>query len=548
MKASTSLTWLRYAGRLYDMTAGMRLRIALRIVAGVLRVGAMLLFVFISKQLVDVATDRGASMPLLPLVLAMVVCTVGQIALGAWVSRLATVTGALATNRLRSRIFDRSMRALYGRGLHTSDIMERMKKDVDALAELISASVPSAIVTLVQLVAAFFFLAALDWRLALIMLAIMPIALITGKVLIRRMRRLSQLIRQAESASHSLAQEHLRQRMTDAAFEAVPTVVSRFDRLQLRVLRLIMRRNNYSLFSRTMIHLGFSAGYLTAFFFGVYGLQSGAITFGVMTAFLQLVGQVQRPALELSNYVPGFIYGLTSAERVADLTDADTESESEERIDAVAPIGVAITGMHYRYPDGDDNVVTDMSAVFPAGQLTAITGLTGAGKTTLLRLIMGFLKPVEGSVEFVDAHGRRFAASPTTRRLIALVPQGNSLFSGTIRSNLEPGNREASDEEIRRALTLACAEFVYDLPDGLYTRVGESGARLSEGQAQRIAIARALLRTDAPVMLLDEPTSALDPATERRLLHNLSQLGADRTILMITHRTAAIDGIARVEL
>lgn len=575
-----------YIRLLVSLTSGHRLQLALRILCGLLRVGVLLLFVYLSKQMVDIAVTPGSSMPIAPLAVAMIACVLFQIALGVGVSRITVAVTARCANTLRSRLFSCSMSAPYARSRHTSDIMERMKKDVDTLSDLAASAAPTALVTAVQLLAAFIFMAMLDWRLAVVMVAIMPLALLLGKSLMRRLRRLSIHIRRLESTTHTFAQEHLRLRLVDRAFSATPAAISRFDRLQFRLLRLIMRRNNCSLFSRTMIQIGFSAGYLTAFLWGVHGLSQGVITFGIMTAFLQLVSQIQRPAVELSRQIPGFIYGLASADRIADLLTPSLDDEpskdcamarpvpsapsgsriSEARTETTTlplfhtltlnspslPLGLRLSALTFQYPDASVPVIRSLTADIHPGTITAITGLTGAGKTTLFRLLLGFLTPTSGSITLYSAlSGSRISEArtktsatsteiPLTSDPFAYVPQGNTLFSGTIRANLRLANPSATDTDLRRALTLACAEFVFDLPQGLDTRVGESATRLSEGQAQRIAIARALLRPSAPILLLDEPTSALDPTTEQRLLANLQTLIPSRTIIIITHRPTAL--------
>lgn len=526
----------QYIRWLYGLSTGQRCRLTLRIAAGVARVVVTLAFVWLCKQMVDIAVSTGSSMPLWPFVWALAGCVAVQLVLGAVISRIGVSLTARIANRLRLSMFDRSMRALYGRSLHSADIIERMRKDTDMTADLVSVAIPDVIVTLFQLFAAFAFLASLDWRLALVMVSIMPLALLFGKAFLRRMRRLSSRIRQLDSSVNRHVQEHLRHRYVDAAFQTEKRTVSQTERFQMRLFRLIMRRNNYSLFSRMMIQAGFSAGYLTAFVWGVYGLSSGAVTFGVMTAFLQLVSQVQRPAIELAHKLPGFVYGIASAERIVAVTEAPVEEEATVYTPLpAAPAGIRMEDVTFCYEDGEEPVINRLSALFGAGRMTAVTGLTGAGKTTLLRLLMAFVRPVSGRLIYFGSDGSEAEVSVATRSLITYVPQGNTLLSATIRGNLAMARPDASEEDMKRALETACCDFVSDLPAGLDTRVGEGGAKLSEGQAQRIAIARGLLR-DRPVVLLDEPTSALDPDTESRLMANLAALTPGHTIVIITHR------------
>lgn len=526
----------RYLRFLFDLSHGLRLRLSWLVFAGMARVGVMLVFVLVCKRLVDIAT-RSVAGPFWPAVTLLAGCILAQIALTAIASRLGLSVSVRCANSLRSRIFAGGLSMPYSRSAHSACVTERMKKDTDIVADLVSSAIPTSFVTLFQLCAAFALLAVLDWRLALIMVSIMPLALLIGKSFLRRMRRLTRHIRSLDTHIHTHAQEHLRHRLVDAAFCAVPQTVGRFDRLQLRLYRLMMRRNNYSLFSRSMVQLGFSAGYATAFLWGVNGLWTGAVTFGVMTAFLQLVAQVQRPAFELARQIPAFVYGITSAERIDEIVGIEGHGAQSGQIGTDDPVGVCLSGLSFRYPDGETPVLRALTHDFAPGSLTAVTGATGVGKTTLLRLLLAVVRPTEGSVSFYTPQGIVEDASEGTRSLISFVPQGNTLLSGTIRSNLCLGDSEASDSQMHYALEAACAEFVFDLPAGLDTRVGEGGAALSEGQAQRIAVARGLLRK-SPVILFDEPTSALDSETEHRLMANIAALAPKRTVIVITHRSA----------
>lgn len=528
------MTYGEYLSHLCRLTHGHRSQLMLRIGAGVLRAGVMLTFVIACKHLVDIATGN-AEGSIVWWGVGICCCMIAQIGLGIAVSRISLSTETGIANSLRSDIFRRALEMPYTANRHSADIVERAKKDADTIAALVGTSMPATIVTFIQLSAAFALLAYFDWRLALVMIAIMPVAMATGKIFLRKMRRLTHLIRSADTTAHTHLQENLRLRSVNRAFQSESIASNRLDRLQYRIYRLIMRRNNYALWSRSMVQLGFSAGYATAFLWGINGLWTGAVTFGVMTAFLQLVAQVQRPAVELAQQIPAFVYGITSAERIEELPRSKRNAPHDASGPS-APIGLRLNNISFAYPDASDTgILSNVDHLFRPSTLTAVTGATGTGKTTLFRLLLGWLEPDKGNVEIIAADGSVTPLSAAGQ--IAIVPQGNTLFSTTIRENLRIANPEATEAEMREALQMAAADFVDNLDAGIDTRLGESATRLSEGQAQRIAIARALLRK-MPILLLDEPTSALDPATEIRLMESLRMISRTRgtTIIVITHR------------
>ena len=256
-----------------------------------------------------------------------------------------------------------------------------------------------------------------------------------------------------------------------------------------------------------------------------------------MTAFLQLVNRIQSPARQLTRLVPSFVSVFTAAERLMELEE-DPLEEQGDSIVMDSPCGVRFKNVTFAYEDSEDNVIEHLNYDFYPGSCTAILGETGSGKTTLVRIILALLKPMNGMVEIYNKLENK-QLSPLLRTNFVYVPQGNTLMSGTIRDNLRLGKITATDEEMKKALKQSCAEFVFDLPNGLETECTEQGGGLSEGQAQRISIARALLRNRS-IMLFDEATSALDPETERQLLKNLLEKH-DKTIIFITHRPAVVE-------
>lgn len=250
-------------------------------------------------------------------------------------------------------------------------------------------------------------------------------------------------------------------------------------------------------------------------------------------AFIQLVGQIQSPFRDMTRFIPVLIGSLTATERLMELEVLPKEEQGESiRLDG--PIGIRAEQIQFTYSGGHRTILTDFSHDFTPGSSTAILGETGAGKTTLIRLVLGLVRPEHGRI-YIYNKEKEATCSPLTRCNIVYVPQGNTLFSGTIRDNLLLGNPHAHEEELKDALHTACADFVFELPDGMNTRCNEMGSGLSEGQAQRIAIARALLRKGS-ILLLDEATSALDAVTEKLLLQNLQEKAKDKTLLFITHR------------
>lgn len=517
---------------LWQAAEGVRSRIALQALVGMVHVAISLFYVWTSKQLVDIATSRVEGNMYLFIAL-MVACIGSQILLSAAVSRMEVETEIDMKNRLRYRFFSHIMDCRWSSGgrMHTGDVMNRLLDDVDSIANVISVVVPQTVVTCVQFVAALTFLSILDYRLALAVTLIFPAFLIFGRLYARRVRGYTKQIRDMDSSVQTHIQEYMQHRTLVASMEYTQNVVEDLESMQNDLREKVMHRTHFTLFSRKMMQAGFSAGYMSAFVWGVFCLRKGA-GYGTMTAFMQLAGQVQRPLMELSRQLPSFIHITTSVDRLAAIAALPLE-ERGAAADLGSEVGLQMQDVEFSYEDGV-KVMEHFSFDFKPRSVTAVVGRTGVGKSTLMRMILGLITPTKGSVKFYNTECEA-TASALTRCNVAYVPQGNSLISGTIRSNLLLGDPMASEERMREALHVAVADFVLDLPGGLDAPCSESGGGLSEGQAQRIAIARALLRRGA-VLLMDEPTSALDSSTEHQLLHNLSQLSAGRTVIIVTHR------------
>lgn len=448
------------------------------------------------------------------------------------------ILGIRAQNRMQQRMLDRILRTeWHGKEtLHSGDVLNRLEFDVSNVVVFITETLPNVLSVLMMFLGAFFYLFSLDRILALITIAIIPVFIVFSKIYIGQMRRYTRQVRDSDSKVQSVLQETIQHRMLIKTLESDDTAVNRLEHTQSELHQNVVRRTKFSLFSNLVLNFGFALGYLVAFAWAALRMSRHTLTFGGMTAYLQLVGRIQGPARNLTKLVPAFVSVFTAAERLMELEE-DPLEEQGDPVMLDVPCGVRLNHVYYQYSAAERLVINDLSFDFKPGSSTAVLGETGAGKTTLIRIILALLKPQQGSVTIYDSH-ESMALTPRMRCNIVYVPQGNTLLSGTIRDNLRLGRLGATDREMAEALHTACADFVFDLPDGLDTECSEAGGGLSEGQAQRISIARALLR-DRSIMLFDEATSALDPDTERQLLDNI--LGRhDRTIIFVTHRQAVV--------
>lgn len=524
------------ASWMYRQTSGYRIPVSASVLLGVIRIAASLSFIWISKEMIDMAVRSDGNLTKYALLLvsalvAEILCSVAQ-------GYINVRAEAGIRNSLRSRVFDRALNARWNgkERWHTGDVVNRLEEDVRVIADTLCHLVPGALVTMVQLVAAFVFLWTMNPVLAWVILCILPVFMALAAIMARRIKKLTTEIRKSDSQVQSVLQESLQRRIVIIALGRMEYVMNRLVTSQNSLMEKVMKRNRFSMSSRAAMMTGFGTGYLTAFIWGVHRMQDGVVTFGMLSAFLQLVGQIQRPTADMSRRLPAMIHAMASAERLMEIYDAEQEDiPSTDNSPTFIPDGIRLENVTFGYPDANRKIFRNFTHDFRPGTSTAIMGETGAGKSTMMRLMLGLLKPESGNVIFYAEDGSCADASARFRSGIVYVPQGNSLLSATIRENLIGGKENLSDDVIRNALYMAAAEFVYDLPDGLDTKCGEGGEGLSEGQAQRIAIARALL-SDGRIMLLDEFTSALDAETESRLMDRLTENYTGKTLVFITHR------------
>lgn len=512
----------------------------LLLVIGTAGVGVSLSSVVLSKRVIDVAT-HAAEGKMEFLLVGLAILQVGSIGLSIIASRFAVRYQTTLYNRLSLHYFSGILHAEWKaqQTYHSGDIMSRVGTDIGDIVQLMVRTFPQFLVTLFKLTGAIIYLFILDRRLTLVLVVIIPIVLLVSKLYFKKMRKLSVLIKESQSAVRQYFQESVQNAGIAKALHIEDRMEKELTKKQKTLLVHVLSHNRFHIFSNSVLSFGFAAGYLVAFSWGVYQLYGNEITFGTMTAFLQLVAMMQGPALGLAASIPTFIVAYTALERLYEL-----EMLPKEQVDTslVRPSfrieRITFSDIAFGYESGRQ-ILTHADFVFEQGKMTAIAGETGCGKTTVMRLILGLISPQQGKV-IVSDNKYSFQMSPAFRQRIAYVPQGNYLFSGSIRENLSLGNPNADDAAMKEALRQAAADFVFTMPAGLDSELKESGKGLSGGQIQRLAIARALLH-GGEVLLLDEATASLDEKTEEEVIASLKKNVKDKIVIVVTHRQRVID-------
>lgn len=423
---------------------------------------------------------------------------------------------------------------------HSGELLNRMFSDVKICADGIADIVPAAVNMVTRLVCAGVIMVFLEpWFAALFAAAGIVVFAVT-RFFRGRLKGLHRQVQEKEGAVRSFLQESLESAAVVKVFGAEQKMLRQNDRNQREHYKIRMKRRAIGIISGAGFGLIFQAGYVLALVWGAFGIFNGGMTYGTLTAVLQLVNQIQSPFAGLSSLFPQYYAMLASAERVIELESLPEEQKAAKTLDYADFQRLEVSGLRFAYDEnGEKDVISRANFTLNRGETAALTGISGGGKSTLFMLLLGAYRPNDGAIRIWGGSGE-FSPGQETRGIFAYVPQGNCLFSGTIRENIAfMSSAEVSDEEIMQAVKAACAEeFIAQLPNGLDTRIGENGYGLSEGQAQRIAVARALY-SGAGFLLLDEATSALDEQTERKLLENISAMDG-KTVLIVTHRPAAL--------
>lgn len=524
----STLQFLKYTSQ------GFRTRIAMIIMIGMAEVTFSLAFVWYSKIIIDTATGEPQG-DLLYYAILLVVLVILQILFRLFDIRLRRMTEVRMGNAIRYNVFSRLLYTSWQElsSMHSGDMITRIIKDTDDVINVMVTALPLAIIATTQFAGALIILYILDPMLALILGIGMPLLAVLSKLYYTHMRKYTLEVKESESMITSMVGESLLNQIVIRTFERQESELNRLDKLQSKLHQSVHKRTNVSIFANLMMGVTFNGGYITAFLWSAYGLASKRVTFGMVTAYLQLVNRIQRPLFDLIRLLPSIVSAKTAVERLIYMTGFQLE-ENEEKVLLEGNVTLKIENLSFSYSTQKKPVLSNFSMLVKPGTMVAVMGETGVGKTTLLRLLLALIKPDSGEIVIED-ETQSVVVSESTRSNFVYVPQGGSLFSGSIRENLLLGNPLADDDELKRVLHIASAKFVFDLPNGLDTILGENRSGLSEGQAQRIAIARSLLRP-GKILLLDEATSALDSETEQTFLKNLKKEIGDRTVLFITHQ------------
>jgi len=540
---STIIKWL------WKVWKGNRLQAFINVFLGILEVFVSLASVWATQRAMDIAAGMVGVCGSIHEqhytlnALYWAVAIMGGFMIGGFFIRIfeiwvKAVLGIKAQNRMQQALLDHLLKAQWKgkESLHSGDVINRLEMDVKTVVLFLTETIPNTVSVSAMFIGSFVYLFSMDKILAVITVGILPVFIIFSKLYVKKMRALTRDVRSSDSEVQSLLQETIQNRMLIKTMESNDAVLDKLERTQGLLRRKVKKHTFFSLLSHFILDFGFAIGYIIAFLWAAVRMYHGTLTFGGMTAFLQLVNRIQMPARNIAQILPAYVSVLTAAERLLELEVSPTE-EYGTPVRLAAPIGIKIDNITYEYSSKEGPVINKLNYNFSPGSCTAILGETGSGKTTLIRLLLALLKPQSGHI-YLYNEKEKVELTSLARCNFVYVPQGNTLMSGSIRENLQLGRIDATDEDMYAALHTACADFVKDLPDGLDTSCNEKGVGLSEGQSQRITIARALLR-ERSIMLFDESTSALDPETEEQLLKNILSKN-DRTVIFITHRPAVV--------
>lgn len=450
-------------------------------------------------------------------------------------SRIMVSFGGRLEMRFREKIFTSVLGKKWSEvnRFHSGEIVNRIRSDSNVITSGVMHILPNGAMFLTRVILALCVLFTIDKQFTLIICVISPALLLFGRIYSKKMKFFHKEVQKSEGAAMSYMLESIQNLTVVKAFRSENSSAKALKNIQKETLTLRIKRNAWNIAARVSTMILFTGGYAFTILWGAFRLSTNSLTFGDFTAMIQLVNQVQSPAKNMGSLLVTYQNMLASAERILELEELseDVKSQSAPVLDFDT---IEFENVDFSY--GGDCVLKGASMAIHKGEFVALAGISGAGKSTIIRLLLSLVEPTAGRVYLNGEEKHDITAS--TRPLFGYVPQGNLLISGTIADNIAFYSK-ATREEIEKAARIAQMDFAFDLPDGLDTMLGEKGSGLSEGQIQRIAIARALVR-NTPVLLLDEATSALDEATEIKLLDALKN-EKDKTVIIITHRKRVFD-------
>ena len=515
--------------------------VAIHILLGVLAIIMGLATSVASKYLIDAVVGHKAGQIGIAASI-MVGMILGNIVMKSIAGRVEAVINVRVHNEIQAEVYERILATDWEalEPYRSGDLLQRLTGDVNAVAGGVTSLIPSLVSSGTQFVGALAIILYYDPTMALIAMLGIPVSVVCSKFLLRKMREYNQKMKALSGDVMSFYEDSFANITSVKAFGITGFFNQRMAEMQKKYRSEYLTYNKFSVRTAAFMSLVGVIVSSGCFGWGVYRLWSGVITYGSMTLFMQLSSTLTSAFSSLISLVATTVSVSTSAGRIMAITQLPAEAVAEENnYDNAADLTVELVNASFCYQDGTAGVNNVNFHACP-GDLVAVIGPSGEGKTTLLRMLLGLIQPQSGSA-VLKYREEETPLSAATRNAFAYVPQGNSMFAGTIEENLKLVNPTAEQDEIENALKIACAyDFVQELSGGLQHKVGGRGKGLSEGQAQRLAVARALLRK-APILLLDEATSALDEETERQMLHNLMTSGCIRTCIFVTHRPGAME-------
>lgn len=496
-----------------------------------------------AKLIIDSATRKDKD-SLIMYAAVLLAVTVLQIALRLSAKALEVRVSGRLEIAYKTELFSQILKKDYLKisAFHSGELMTRLTSDVSLVSQAVVQILPTVAATLTRLVCAFAVLFYLDRWFALLFLLAGIVLFVFTRLFRGSIKKLHRRVQETDGEVRSFMQETIESLLVVKIFGIGSKIRKKSEELQGENFNAKIKKNRWSIFANLGFSAAFSFGYLFALVWSGLKLCAGSITFGTLTAMMQLINQVQMPFTSLSGIVPQYYSMIASAERILEIENMEASRAVNDSNVNTAEIYADLEAIRFdnvSFSYDRETVISNADFEIKKNDFVMISGISGIGKSTLFKLMVGVLPADTGKISILSG-GREYAVDKYTRPLFAYVPQGNMLMSGTIRDNLRLVNSSATDEEIMKAVEVSCADsFINELPDGLDTVLLENGHGLSEGQVQRLAIARAVL-TGAPILLLDEATSALDEENEKRLLENIKGL-RDKTCVIISHKNAAYE-------